>query len=150
VIEQSLPPERADAIRTLNKQYRNFKTVEPLLEKSVGGRINPTDLMNRVASSKFIKASRKDIGQDELVDLAEIGKFMTKQGGSDTAQKQAVMGGLYGLGGTAAYFDPLSAGVALGANRILQKVNQSSGLLEKSVEKSLPRVRIDIRNGKGK
>lgn len=91
-IEKSAP-ETVDVLREARRQWRNFKTIEPLLEKSADGRVNPALLMQRVASSPYIKASRAGAGEDELVDLARIGKqFLPQKGGSDTAQKLATIG----------------------------------------------------------
>ena len=91
-IEKSAP-ETVDVLREARRQWRNFKTIEPLLEKSADGRVNPTLLMQRVASSPYIKASRAAVGEDDLVDLARIGKqFLPQKGGSDTAQKLATIG----------------------------------------------------------
>lgn len=88
VVSTHLTPEEAKQLSTARLQWRNFRTIEPLLEKSTDGMINPTQLKQKVASSKYIKSSRKVIGEDDLVDLANIGaKFMAKKGGSDTAQK---------------------------------------------------------------
>lgn len=137
IMVDGMPADRADSLRVLNRQYRNFKTVEPLLEKAVDGTINPNDLLQRVASSKYINAARTATGEDELVDLARIGKMMPRLGGSDTAQKQALISGATGAG---ALVEPTTTGTVLAGNRAYQKLfNQSQSLLSKSIEKSLPK-----------
>ncbi len=122
------------------REWRNFKTIEPLLEKSTDGMINPTDLAARVASSKFIKASRTSTGNDDLVDLARIGKkFLPKAGGSDTQPKL-----LYGAGGAGAASVVLNPALALpvaattgavvGGNRAFQSgYNASQRLVNKAI-----------------
>lgn len=136
ISEKNLSPEAADILRQARREYRNFKTIEPLLEKSTNGDINPTQLLQRVSASPYIKASRSELGNDELVDLARIGKeFLPQKGGSDTFQK-AALGGV----GTAAVLEPttmaLTGGTMLG-NRVFQKgYNQSQGVIDKILTKS--------------
>lgn len=148
VIDETIAPalnktERT-ALQQARREWRNFKTIEPLLEKSMDGSINPVELMNRVKASRYIKASRSKIGDDELVDLARIGKqFLPKQGGSDTFQKLAVAGG---GGGLAATFlaNPalgtalaLKAGTGIGLNRAFQRgYNSSQGLVNRAINQA--------------
>jgi hypothetical protein len=129
------------ALDQARKRWRNFRTIQPLLEKSTDGTIEPTQLINRVASSRFIDASNKEIGDDALVDLARIGKeFLVKKGGSDTFQKAALGSGVVaGIGGIAA--NPLltlqtaaATGGTLLANRGLQAVNSSQKLIDAALK----------------
>jgi hypothetical protein len=125
-------------------EWRNFRTIEPLLEKSTDGTINPTQLLNRVSASKYIKASRLPTGQDDLVDLARIGKeFLPKLGGSDTAQKVGLItaGGI----GATALQNPLLAvktagltGATLAANRGFQAANTSQRLIDAALKQGAP------------
>lgn len=136
--ESSIGQEGAQQLQSLRRQWRNFKTVEPLLEKSTTGKINPTELQQRVAASPYIKASRKSVGEDDLVDLARIGKqLLPVPGGSDTFEKLGL-----GAGGMAALTNPMGVGVplvgGLAANRIFQSFyNQSTKLVESAIAKSL-------------
>lgn len=144
VIAEGLPAENAKAIRTLNKQYRNFKTAEPLLEKSKDGLIDPVMLNQRVASSPYIKKSRLEIGEDSLADLARIGQMLPKLRGSDTFEKQVygAATGVAGMGGAGVgtAIDPASTMLAVGANRGFQKLyNQSPKVLDKAIKKTLTR-----------
>jgi hypothetical protein len=124
VLNKSLPDDKSKLLQQANNEYRNYKTIQPLLEKSTTGEINPTELLNRVASSKYITASKANIGKDPLVDLARIGKeFLPKAGGSDTFAKSATAG----LTG-ASILSPktlltLTGGAAL--NRLGQSINKS-------------------------
>jgi len=144
IIARHLSPEEVQKLATARLQWRNFRTLEPLLEKSTDGTVNPTQLMQRVASSKFIKASRKSLGEDNLVDLARIGKqFLGVKGGSDTYPKFVTGGGL-GAIGTTAYYAPASVpallaagGTGIAANRGYQSlINQSPRLVKAAIEKS--------------
>lgn len=129
-------------LQQARKEWRNFKTIEPLLEKSTDGMINPAELLNRVQSSKYIKASRLKTGDDDLVDLARIGKkFLPKAGGSDTFQKAALGAGGTGIVGTALVNPALGAALAtkaavgLGANRAFQGgYNTSQRLIGKALQ----------------
>jgi len=106
--------------------------------------------MQRVASSPYIKASRSALGQDELVDLARIGKqFLPKQGGSDTVQK-AILGGGGGTLALMALSNPvtaipvaLKAGLGIGANRALQSINTSQRAVKASLKRGSPLAGID-------
>lgn len=154
VVQGQITPEAQATLTQARKEWRNFKTIEPLLEKSTDGQINPTDLMQRVASSKYIKSSRAPVGEDDLVDLARIGKqFLPKAGGSDTTQKAALVlaakkaGSLGGAITSAAVVGPIKTGLALGANRALQRgYNSNSKLVNLALKnsgkipKSLPNV----------
>jgi hypothetical protein len=144
-IGKSLSPEKMKLFEQARREWRNFKTIEPLLEESTDGQINPVKLMNRVKASKYIKASRKTVGEDDLVDLARIGKeFLPKSGGSDTFQKSAFT---LGAGSILAYQNPLIAlkvGGGLAANRAMQSgVNQNQRLIDMALrnagQKALPR-----------
>lgn len=137
----------ADDVQKLNiarRQWRNFKTLEPLLEKSTDGTINPTQLMQRIASSKYIKASRSALGDDNLVDLARIGKkFLGIKGGSDTVPKSIVTYGAGGLTGmlmtnpALALQTATAAGGGLAANRIYQGlINQSPSIVSRAINNS--------------
>lgn len=146
IAERNISKEAAGALKQVRKEWRNFKTIEPLLEKSTDGFINPTDLMQRVASNKHIKAVKSKIGDDDLIDLARGGKkFLVKAGGSDTFAKTAIGGAgagslatALGVGGPMAALAALGIqGGIVGLNRILQAVNKSKTVVNKSINKSL-------------
>lgn len=134
----------AQQLQQARLYWRNYKTVDPLLEKSTDGTISPSQLINRVAASPYIDASRTPTGTDDLVDLARIGKqFLPNLAGSDTASKALLIGG-GGLGATAitnpAIGVPaaLTAGAGLGANRAYQSLyNNSPGIVNSIVNRSL-------------
>lgn len=131
IAARNIPKEKVQELQTARKEWRNYRTIEPLLEKSTDGNINPTELLNRVKASKYIKASQAKLGQDELVDLARIGKqFLVKKGGSDTFQKYLGAGGIGALG-TGLVTNPALAlqgaalaGGGMAANRGLQSLNR--------------------------
>jgi len=133
IIEKGSTAEKRAVLQEARKEYRNFKTIQPLLEKSTDGTINPTQLLDRVAANKYINASKTAVGEDDLVDLARIGKeFLPKQGGSDTMQKAAAaLGGKTVLTGAAAMGDLGITAGGLGINRLFQKgYNQNQKLID--------------------
>lgn len=142
IAASNLSKEARAELALARNQWRNYKTLQPLLEKSVDGTINPAQLMQRIASNKFITASKQGIGEDNLVDLARIGKqFLTKQGGSDTAQKLAYMKGASNVGALGAgYVAPVEATAAVLANRGYQSVNRSQTLVNKAINKATGEV----------
>lgn len=139
IAERSVTPKKAKILKQARREWRNFKTIEPLLEKSTDGSINPTDLLGKVGSSRYIKSSTSSVGQDDLVDLARIGKeFLPKTGGSDTFQKSAL-----GAGAIGTIFEPTTGAIiggGLGANRALQALNRSQARVGKAIEKSGKRL----------
>ncbi len=131
----NLSGAEAKSLKEARRQWRNFKTIQPLLEKSTDGQINPVQLLNRVASSKFISASSKATGEDELVDLARIGKeFLPLPGGSDTFQKSALGAVATGLVGVA------KAGALVGGARGVQSVNRSQRLVNKALKATVEKT----------
>lgn len=144
IVEDELPEAAANSLRDVRRKYRNFKTLEPLLEK---GEINPTQLMQKVATSRYIKSSRSSVGDDDLVDLARIGKeLLVKKGGSDTFEK-----GAYTIGGGSALGNLATGGAAFGvdmgltggallANRGLQKINSNQKLISAALKPSQRRL----------
>lgn len=140
IAERNISPDNISKLKQARREWRNFKTIEPLLEKSTDGMINPTDLMQRVAASKYIKASKLAVGEDDLVDLARIGKqFLVKAGGSDTVAKSVLVGG--SAAGTAALLGHplalLTEAAVLGANRGFQAVNKSKTIRDLAIKKGL-------------
>ena len=158
MIEKSLSPEKQEILTQARREWRNYKTLEPLLEKSTDGLIDPPRLLQRVASSPYIKASRQSVGEDDLVDLARIGnELLTKPGGSDTFQKMALGGasvatlmnpvtGLKALGGMAAnrgyqsLYNQSPALVKLAASKGAKKGNGSKVFLENAGDPALKKL----------
>lgn len=135
MIEKSIPAEKQTILKEARREWRNYKTLEPLLEKSTDGFINPTNLMSRVSASPYIKASRTSVGEDDLVDLARIGKeFLPKAGGSDTFQKSALAG--LTVGNAMAPAAIPATLTTLAGNRLFQGAyNQNQNLVKQAVKK---------------
>lgn len=138
IAERNVSPSKVKMLKQARREYRNYKTIEPLLEKSSDGTFNPALLSNKVAQNKYIKAAESEIGEDDLVDLGRIGKeFLPKLGGSDTFEKAMYGGGAIGLGagaGDIATTGGMALGVA-GGNRLMQVLNQLNPRVAAAVEK---------------
>lgn len=133
IMNKSVSAEKSELLNTARREWRNFKTIEPLLEGATEGFINPTQLQARVKASKFIKASRSEVGKDDLVDLARIGKsLLPKVGGSDTLSKGALVGA--GTATAAGALDLGTTAAALGANRLGQAANTSQRLIDAALK----------------
>lgn len=131
--EANLSKEAADGLKQARRQWRNWKVLQPLLEKSPDGRFPPSELMNRVAASPYIKASATKTGEDPLVDLARIGKKFLKQQSPSSGTAENL---LYAFS-PAALLNPATAasvggGLALGKGA--QAINSNQALVKKLVE----------------
>lgn len=130
-----------EVLRQARRQYRNYKTIQPLIEETETGIISPTKLMQRVKSSKYIDSASIGTGEDDLIDLARIGKLLKIQGGSDTFEKTALTGQI--AGGAGLLVDPVST-LTLGSgllagNRALQKgIMQNQGLINRAAQQNVP------------
>lgn len=144
---KNLSPEDAAAWANARAQYRDLKTIEPLISDQglVSGNVSPAKLMGRVNANKSGKASMARGGRGDLGDLAAIGQRFVKEtvGNSGTAPRLAVMeamrsaaptlglagaatglGNLYGVGNAA-----LAGLSALGTSRLAQRINQNPELV---------------------
>ena len=142
ITQRSMTPDDIAKLAKARKQYKHYKTIQKTLGGEPLGEVNPTKLMGKVSASKYIDPTVLDIGDDDLVDLARIGKeFLAKQGGSDTfgnviaasSLPAGVVGGAtIGAGATGAI-----AGGVIGGNRLLQSgVLRNQGLINQLVERS--------------
>lgn len=117
MMEQGIPSGTFDTWQGLRGQYRNLKSIEPLVEKGGNEGISPVLLRQRLISAKN--------NRGDLSDLADLGQEQIKARvpNSGTAQKNLIAGAT-GLGGGAALFGhpaPLiAAGVNVMANRMLK------------------------------
>lgn len=137
VIMPQVGDEAAGVLSKARRQYRDYKTLKPLLEKAGGsGEINPTQLIDKISSSRYVNADVAQLGDDPLIDLANIGKrFLPKAGGSDTIQK-----GLLFAGG-ASLLNPATAVPTIGGiagNRAFQSfINTNQNLVSGAIDRSL-------------
>jgi hypothetical protein len=125
-------------IKEAKKNYKNLLVVEPLAQKSKGGNISPSQLNTRVSR---IYGRRHTVGESgDIGELAKVGmELLPEAGGSDTLQKGMYLGAATGAG----FFEPMTVGTGLLANKGFQKwYNQNPKQIEKLLTdeymKSLP------------
>lgn len=145
--EASLSPEDAQALAMARQQYRDLKTIEPLVASTgaASGNISPAALQGRVTATKAGKASMARGSRGDLGDLAAVGqRFIKEPPNSFTADRQQArdvlktVGGAILGGGVGSAFGPyvgtagalLTGGSAVGAARLSQRINQSRTLLD--------------------
>jgi hypothetical protein len=117
--ERSAPPEDVADFQNARYQYKNLKTVEPLIAKSSDRTITPSLLQARVKANFPDKARN---GGGDLGDIADVGQqFLKDQGSSNTAERAPLINLLTGLGGSSAVF---------GGGGMLGHILASSGALE--------------------
>lgn len=145
-LQESLSPEVAEAYKTARFQYKNMKTIEPLVNKSPDGNISPALLNGRVTAAFPNRAY--DTSGNPLDRLAKIGQaFLKEPGTSGTSERlatkaavtkvgelgaAALAGNFIGIPATAA-----GAGIALGAGRLAGNYLRSPGLAKRTIEKGL-------------
>lgn len=138
--EKSIPEAQQGALRTLNNQYRNYKSlvksVSNASEDAVEGVVSPTKLLQVLESGNKTKTQA---GYGDLYELANAGRLVLPSSvpNSGTAQRQlaqriltsggtgaAVGGATYGVTG-----DPekavLAAGASLAGPKLAQKALNS-------------------------
>jgi len=91
-MDTSIPQELKQAWATARGQYRNLKTVEPLVAKAVDGSLTPAQLMGRVTADKAGKSAMATGRAGELGELARIGQAMKPPPTSGTAENMLVGG----------------------------------------------------------
>lgn len=144
-MSRNITPEDAAAWAKANAQYRDLKTIEPLVAEasSNGGNISAAKLMGRVTANKAGKASVATGRRGDLGDLAQMGQRFLKQQipDSGTASRNATFDYLKKIGpvvgsaiGTGVAINPfagaLSLAGAMGGSRMVQAVMKNPRLLD--------------------
>lgn len=109
-MERSAPPDVVDDLRQARGQWRNLRTVEPLVAKAPTGNISPALLQGRVNTSFKGTHGAAYGGGGDLKTLSDIGqRFMKEPPSSGTAERGMLMHLLGGAG---------TAGVGLLTNQV--------------------------------
>lgn len=131
MMEQGIPHGTFDAWQGLRGQYRNLKSIEPLVEKGGNEGVSPALLRQRLITAKN--------NRGRLSDIADIGKenLQDRTPNSGTAQKNMIAA-ITGIGAHSFLpaYDPYTFG-ALGAN-ILGNRGLNSKLAAKYYMSRLP------------
>lgn len=98
-MERSAPPDVATDLREARAQWRNLRTVEPLVAKAPTGNISPALLQGRVNSSFRGTHGAAYGGGGDLKTLSDIGqRFMKEPPSSGTSERGLLMHLLGGAG----------------------------------------------------
>lgn len=139
----NIKPEDAAAWAQARQQWKDMRTIEPLVGKSTTGDISPAQLMGRVTGNNAGKVAMARGTRGDLGDLARIGQRFLKDvvPDSGTARRTAVIDALKAPGavvgsalGTGAAINPLAglatAAGAVGISRTVQNMLKNPRLVE--------------------
>lgn len=152
-VEANIAPQDAAAWSTARQQYRDLKTIEPLVAKDgqTSGNISPAALMGRVTANGAGKSSMANGRRGDLGDLASIGQRFVKETVSDskTSQRNEIIGalkniGLLATGAGAGYAGAgtVTSGLAglVGTSRLTQSLLQDPSIVNKLIGLGYPRA----------
>jgi len=112
-------PGDVQRLKDFRRQYAYGKMIEPLVAKTIDGKISPQALMARVTATKRGKYFMARAMGGPIGDLAKVGQLIKEPGSSLTTERGLV----YGTGlGAAGYVEPHSAAAAYGAANIYNRL----------------------------
>lgn len=85
-MDDSIMPATRDAWNAARRQWRDMKTVEPLVAKAEDGIISPAQLMGRVTADRAGRASMAQGTRGELGELARLGQQLKPPQTSGSAE----------------------------------------------------------------
>lgn len=148
--EASAHPDVVDDLRNARREWKNLRTVEPLVEKSQNGDVSPALLQGRVIANNKGTYGAAYGGGGDLKTLSDIGqRFMKEPPSSGTAERGMLMhllgaagGGLAGVtAGSMSLRDALlGTGAAIGAGALGRGVGaalRSDTLTDRLINRSL-------------
>jgi GNAT superfamily N-acetyltransferase len=125
-VERNATPEDVTALRDFRRQYAYGKMVEPLVAKTIDGKISPQGLMARVTATKQGKHFMARAMGGPIGDLAKVGQLIKEPGTSLTTERGLIYGTALGGG---AYVEPHTAAAAytgaLGYNTLGPKLTRA-------------------------
>jgi len=110
-LERSLSGSDLEDYRAARFQYKNMKTIEPLVNKAATGDISPALLNNRV-STQFPNRAYDTSGTNPLDRLAKIGQAFLKEPPSSGSSERG--GAMYGVAKAGELLAALAAGHFIG------------------------------------
>lgn len=146
-LERSLSGDDLGAYRNARFQYKNMKTIEPLVNKAPTGDVSPALLNGRV-SVQFPNRAYDTSKTNPLDRLAKIGQAFLKEPGTsntterryayDSLAKGTELAGAAALGSVAGLPAALGGAAAtIGGGRLLGNYLRSPGLAEKTINRAL-------------
>ncbi len=101
-VEKHVEPADATPLREFRRQYAYGKMVEPLVAKTIDGKVSPAGLMARVTATKQGKQFMARSAGGPIGDLAKVGQLIKEPGSSGTAERSLVYGAIKDTAKTAA------------------------------------------------
>jgi len=101
-VEKHVEPGDATPLREFRRQYAYGKIVEPLVAKTIDGKVSPAGLMARVTATKQGKQFMARSAGGPIGDLAKVGQLIKEPGSSGTAERSLVYGAIKDTAKTAA------------------------------------------------
>ena len=101
-VERNAKPEDIQPLRDFRRQYAYGKMVEPLVAKTIDGKVSPAALMARVVATKQGKHYMARSMGGPIGDLAKVGQLIKEPGSSGTAERSLVYGAIKDTAKTAA------------------------------------------------
>lgn len=143
-LQRSLKGADLDDYRAARFEYKNMKTIEPLVKKAPTGDISPA-LLNSEVSKNFPNRAFDSSGTNALDKLAKIGQaFLKEPPSSGTAERGYTLAKMGELGAAVAAGDVLGVPTALGgaagtlaAGRAAGAAMRSPRLANRTIEKTL-------------
>lgn len=142
-LQNSLTGQDLSAYREARSQYKNMKTIEPLVNKSPTGDLSPALLNERVTKQFPDRAySTSNIPLDRLAKIGQA--FLKEPPTSGTSERGATFAEMAKIGGYIAAGDILggvnaaaAVGGTLAANRVLAAYLRSQGLSDRMIARAL-------------
>lgn len=101
-VEKHVEPADATPLKEFRRQYAYGKMVEPLVAKTIDGKVSPAGLMARVTATKQGKQYMARSMGGPIGDLAKVGQLIKEPGSSGTAERSLVYGAIKDTAKTAA------------------------------------------------
>jgi hypothetical protein len=142
-------PAVKDKLRQARYEWKNLKTIEPLLAKASDGNISPALLRGAVSKKSSFGAKAMSTGSaGDLGELARVGALIKQKiGDSGTAERLASYGLLAAPGAAYGAYNDNSLGGALtgalgtiAAARGYNKYNTAAPLLNGAMKASAPKI----------
>jgi hypothetical protein len=128
-------PEKRALLNEARGQYRNLKTLEPLIAKSQDGFINPSLLQGAVTNTKKAKTNQVRGRNGDLGELAKVGQLIKDNvPNSGTASRLSGYAG-FGLG-AGAVVNPFMAAAPIVAAKSYNTLNNSQRLVRNALKPS--------------
>ncbi len=136
-VEKHVEPGDATPLREYRRQYAYGKIVEPLVAKTIDGKVSPAGLMARVTATKQGKQFMARSAGGPIGDLAKVGQLIKEPGSSGTAERSLVYGAIKDTAKTAA---GIAGGYPLAAAYNVLGPKLTRAMVGKRAKKAAPKA----------